>query len=294
MKENTETKSLETLIMEDLKNTGFIAELKVGSILNKHDWKTFPCFSYMDKDEGKSREIDMIASKIGSDEELQFNLYVDLVIEIKKSNSKHWIVFTVPKSNPDLGWSIIHGGTNHIKHVKSLFDEPTPTMIFNYKNIENGNPKTGIERVGKAFHEFKKSEKDTSQIYGSLISCAKAAIYHRDLFHNLMDIRDFDVKKHTSLSLYIPIVVFDGLLFEVFNDNEGEIQIQAAQYIPVEMQYSSPNYSQSGFYSTFHPDLITIDYLPKYLQNIEVWINKMWEGFKNDLGHVIAKGTIKY
>ena len=293
MVQKEDEKTLEKSILDEINKTGFVSELKIGSILSKAGWNTFPCFSYMDKDEGKSREIDMIASKIEYDEFLDFNLYVDLVIEVKKSDSKHWVVFTVPKSNISYGWSIIHGGTNYIKNVQLFNNEYDKSIIFNDKHIDSSNPKYSLPRVGKAFHEFSKSEKDKSQIYGSLISASKAAIYHRDLFYKQDQNADYNENQNTTLSLYLPVVVFDGKLFEVFNNAKGEIELKGADYIPIEMQYSSPNYNSFGFYETFQPDLVTIDYLPTYLKNIESWISQMWEGFKSDFYYLIDTGNVK-
>lgn len=81
--EENKNEDLEKKIMTNLETTGFITELKVGSILTKNNWQAFPSRTYTDKDEDKSREIDIIASKVEYDEELNFQFQFEMVIEIK-------------------------------------------------------------------------------------------------------------------------------------------------------------------------------------------------------------------
>lgn len=150
-------------------------------------------------------------------------------------------------------------------------------------NILKSGIQENIQRIGKAFHEFPKDEGNNSNLYGSLLSASKAAVYDRDIFYKLIGTPEFDNSKEIILAIYIPVVIFNGKLFEVYNDEKGEIILNASQYIPIEMQYSSPKYNEGGFYNSYFPDLITLDYLTEYLKIIDNWIEQMWNGFKKDV-----------
>src|SRR5690606_17296106 len=121
--------------LEDLKKTGFLNELRIAQKLASRSWKPKLNDSYFDKDSQISREIDLIAIKKASDLPNHLDLWVNLVVEVKKS-SKPWIIFTneLEKKrglyNGMPGWTLIHGGENYVGATGGIF---TPEDI--HQNI---------------------------------------------------------------------------------------------------------------------------------------------------------------
>ncbi len=87
----------------------------------------------------------------------------------------------------------------------------------------------------------------------------------------------FNIAEESELSIYLPIVVLEGRLFEVYNDYDGEIQLQEQGHIPVEMSYSSPNYRKGLWDADFLPDIVTAAYFPEYLKALDGWRQSILE-----------------
>lgn len=260
---------LEEKILKDIQKTGFAAELNAVSILIANGWDTRHSETYEDKDENKSREIDIIASKSKYEDEYGFRFNFYLVIEVKKTE-KPWIVFSTTKEMPCCGWRLLHNGIN-CRIKKQYAGRNTVESIFDVGCITPNDPRTNILRIGKAFHEFSKQPNEKSKIYEALMTSCKAAKYFCSLRAD-MSFGDFKPDQETELNIYLPIVILDGSpLFEVHNNYNGEIRIEEKKHIPIEMSYSSPNYKGGGWDLSFLPDIITLDNLKEHLDLLEKW-----------------------
>lgn len=258
-------------ILEDIKKTGFIVELNSVSKLLEKDWQTEHSTSYEDKDENKSREIDIIASKVDYIKEFDTRITFSLVIEVKKSE-RPWIIFTTFAKFTSLGWRVLNKCRNTDKWVKSE-DLPSGgffSTVLTVDCIAIDSPRRNSYRVGKAFHELAKDPSDKSKIYEALISSAKAAYYLRNRFP-LQKPKEFNASEEVDIQIFLPIVILEGRLFEVYNALSGKIQIEEKDYIPVEMSYSSPNYSAGGWDTDFFPDVIKFEFLDTYLDMVDNW-----------------------
>ena len=87
-------------IKKDIPKTGFVTEMLVTAMLRSAGWSAADHAYYMDRDENKGREIDVVAVKQteAKTEKRKITLTLALAIEIKKVTSKPWIVFTSPKA----------------------------------------------------------------------------------------------------------------------------------------------------------------------------------------------------
>ena len=162
---------LKNKIIENIYSSGFFSELKILSIFKKNDWDRQPNKSFIDKDSGKSREIDLIATKVFGDDKVI--LEINLVIEVKKSNKNHWVIFTSDFHKHAL---LSLPGFRIIKY----FDN------YNKKNLTSNElmtayPRNTESRIGTSFHEFNKKPNEKSQIYDALIKACKAAFYEKEL-----------------------------------------------------------------------------------------------------------------
>lgn len=258
-------------ILEDIKKTGFISELNSVSKLLQKEWETEHSTSYEDKDENRSREIDIVASKVDYIREIDTRITFTLVIEVKKSD-RPWIIFTTYPRFSTLGWRVLNKCTNTDKWVQSP-DLPNGgyySTVLNVDCIAVGSPRKRTFRVGKAFHELAKDPGDKSKIYEALISSAKASHYLRNRFASEKP-KDFNPAEEVDIQIFLPVVILDGRLFEVYNGLSGKIEIEEKDYVPVEMSYSSPNYMVGGWEADFFPDVIKFDFLDTYLDIIDNW-----------------------
>lgn len=273
---------LKNKILQDLKKTGFINELKLVDLLSTRGWTTQHSRTYLDRDESKSREIDIVASLRKFNLELGFGLDLNLVVEVKKSKNP-WIVFTTKSSIADPGWRIIHSGTNfqRVFTTANPLLESTPP-VFNLSSLIDYSPRQGIQNIGRAFHEFNKNPTDKSTIYGALMSASKAALH---ISKPVLDkpIQDFEPGQSTYVSIFLPTVVLDGTLYEAKNDELGKISLDETNFVPMELHYSSPNYSHFQHGITLFPDMVCLDHFETHLEKTELWFEKMFDSMSSDL-----------
>lgn len=266
-------------ILDDIRKTGFVTELIVGSTLKKKGWHTYHSESYIDKDSGKSREIDIIATKVYANSESKIHVELTLVIEIKKMKQKPWVVFCTKKNSFFYGWRILHTGFNNHKKGSG--------SVFQVTDLEKNNFRNNNRLIGNAFHEAFKKPDEPSKVYESLISATKAAIYQKEI-SSIDNNEDFDCNEETELHIFIPLVVLDGELYSVILDDAGEVILSESEYIQILLNYSSPNYGDLD--NAFLPDLVKQSYLDNYLDQTETWFNTFTDSFSKRLSIIRKKG----
>lgn len=83
----------EEKILKDIEQSGFLAELQAGRHLAAKNWRVRFGETYQDLDEGISREIDIAASKIHNDDQVNLQLVFNLPIEVKREPNYPWVIF---------------------------------------------------------------------------------------------------------------------------------------------------------------------------------------------------------
>lgn len=89
-------------LLEDILKTGYPFEMEITSRMQKEDWKVLNGLYYIDKDEQKGREIDVIAQIHKSEtfaSKLTLQVGFSMIIEVKKSEDKPWVFFTSESSS---------------------------------------------------------------------------------------------------------------------------------------------------------------------------------------------------
>lgn len=262
---------MEDKILENIEKTGFLHELKIGSVLRKRGWSTHHAQTYQDFDAKKSREMDIVATKFHYSKEANFRLEFNLVIDAKKIEDRPWVVFTI-KKDLSLGWRLLHNGHNHLIEAENYH-----FTLLSYDSIAKNNFKNENKRVGIAFHEpFKDSKNETSKIYESLISVCKASWYYADSIYSNED-NVFDPKRSTAIHFYIPVIVLSGKLYDVSLKEDGNADLVKRDYIKTQVNYSSPNYKNDDL--EFFPDIIEYSFLEEYLEKTELWVKSMFDEF---------------
>jgi len=268
-------------ILEDLNKTGFLSELYIAQKLSEKGWKPKLNNSYFDKDLKISREIDVIASKKAIEVNKNLDLWVNMIIEVKKS-SKPWIVFTNELEKKGVfyngmpGWTLIHGGENYIGERGG---------VFSPEDIHQQLMRVNKKRIGKAFHESFKSPSEPSKIFQAIISTCKAAIDKSEIHAE----ENRYVKKGVNsskiyLDFYHPMVIVDGPLYEVYLDDTNKIVLEEQSWIPVNYEYSSNNYANRyGRSTTFYPDIVQYDSIDEYIDLVDNWLNGMMINFSKQI-----------
>jgi hypothetical protein len=259
---------LKERIINDLKKSGFIKELELARMLSKNGWNPHLNDTYLDKDTNVSREIDIIGSKMGPVAYEKLKLWLDLVIECKKTTNP-WVIFSNKDENflkfhLNPGWSLIHGGEKYIKNGG----------IFPPRVIDKHFMRNNCDRIGSAFHDAFKEPRETSKIFQAVITACKAAADKVTIHGASPKWDDYDEEALTHLTFYHPIVVVDGPLYEVHLNEESEAEVNEVDWIPTTYRYSSRNYADSGNVS-FHCDIVRFEFFQQYLQKVDKWLLNM-------------------
>jgi len=266
---------LKNKIIADIKLTGFPTELLVAQILKSSGWEIEQNGTYLDYELNKSREIDINARKVFGQyagKKLIFYVAINLVIEIKKSSKRPWIVFTIP--NRKERHSTFKGpGFGQLSHSDNF-----TTDILTAENLMKNFPRNSESSIGTSFYEAFKGTEEPSKIYEAIMSAIKAAFYIRrqeaaeDILSEdeLEEINSMEYNKNsiTRLEIYMPLIVFDGLLCHASLDKNNEINLSEVQYIPLSVSHSIKPYSDNFNY---YPELIRFDYMTDFLNRIDNW-----------------------
>lgn len=261
-------------ILADIKKTGFVSELNAASIFLKNNWKVSHNSSYLDKDQEKSREIDLTAQKFDFEPKFRFRQEFYIAVEIK-SSERPWVVFASSKTDDSISskdWENLFAAENLLiwRHL-------------NTEEIKNGYMRASYDKVGTAFHEVFKSPSQPSQIFEAVISACKAVTFMKDSFEEVRGITSaenisYNPKEYHFLGIFMPLIVVDGELYEAHLDDKGELVLEEKDFIPLRFAYSSPKYrrqfqssSESLNYLTFFPDIVTQRGLNSYLQKLDFW-----------------------
>lgn len=174
--------------IDGVRATGFPFENWAAERLKEKKWQIIANRYYVDDDENKNREIDIVAYKASSHE--GFDLRTVIIISCKKSDSHHWAFLSrnANHQDPNSNWEPLHVWSNYkpISHmmgdsgwaksyhrdlrssgVKELFDKPSYD-VFAFQELYCGEEKQG-KKLG--------SPKGDSTIYASILSTIKSQLY---------------------------------------------------------------------------------------------------------------------
>ena len=255
---------LENDILAELKKTGYPTEVVSSSILQQQGWGVTHNPSYRDDLEGSNREYDIRAYKSWKffpGEEVSKSLDVFLLIECKKSE-KPWVFFTTNESHSRLRLgSVLHTTvkwlfTNREKSQTRISDTLLRQCHHYFQN----------PRLARTFYEpFKKHEKSdvTAQtIYSAVISAIKATIFHVQ-----------GEKERRSPTIYYPVIIFSGSLFEAIVLSQEDIQLLPSKHIQLSFNYIMPaDPSDDNIWAsqkTFIVDIVHESYINDFLRIIE-------------------------
>ena len=253
------TDDIKSQLEREIDKTGFPLELRIADLLKNSGYEVNHSVYYVDKDEGKGREVDIVAhrSQFRKKRNARWFVIHNLAIECKKSD-KPWVVFSsTARGDDDQNLFIVDVpyGTGISEWDESSWD------IFD--EIEKVHPMLKHERQGRNyFVPFSHSE-NSETIFKALTTSVKAAIAIEERLTPYSDDR---------LQFNYPIVVLQGKLFEAYLE-DGDINIHEVDRIPINFSYISANYPQKPYLVPVVTESGFSAFLEELNNLLEYWIN---------------------
>ena len=253
--------NIEKQIANEIEKTGFPLELRISSLLKNQGFEVNHSVYYIDKDEGKGREIDIVASRHRHRLKKDARWFVihNLTIECKKSE-KPWVIFSSLAGGDD-DQNLFMVDSPYGMELEAWNDESDWDV---FDDIEKIHPMLKCKRQGRNYFVPFANFENSETIFKALTTSVKAAIAIKET--------KLSYSNEDRLCFSYPIVVLQGKLFEAYLEND-DIKIQEIQMIPVNFRYISANYAGEPFLVP----IVTEDGFPELIKEFEVlleyWIN---------------------
>ena len=225
------TNDLKAKLVKNLEETGYPVELKVGDILSKNRWWVEHNRYYIDEDEQKGREIDILAhtNSYFHSEEVNLCVWLNLVCEVKQARKHPWVILSTTRG--------LIEGEGYLRphyHTSSI-----DSSLLDGGEIERRATTKQFTRIGRSYYEAFKSADAKSAIFEALTTTIKASEYRLKKEKGAGVDIDTGLKEYREITFVDPIVVLDGLLYEAYLNDNNAIQLAPISHIPVSFGYIS-------------------------------------------------------
>ncbi len=256
-------------IRDDLEKSGMRSELVVRRTFIERRWSLSGGAAFLDRDEGKSREIDIRAAQV---RRLEYQgmqccfCEFDVIAEVKKSE-RPWVVFKQPQSAGDsiCAWNNLTTKINLPCKPAKLVRAMSKSSLL----VRNGWAGSGI-------HEAFKNPDQPSRWYSAFVSVCKAADGLASLHKPKGDETTADIINNPiEFIFYQPLVVLDGQLISAELSDDGSIVIEEVSSAAFQFEYNTREYKKGRY----RVDLVTMDGLGVYLDLLAERHNDVLAGF---------------
>jgi hypothetical protein len=210
---------LREFVLSWLATQGHPLELRVGHLLRQHNWQVDHAVWYSDPETGKSRELDVVAT-IGA---WRGNAGINCRFAVEcKQSEKPWVVFSAEKqpslrrADPlianDVGQAILT--TSIRKNIEFPFE------LYPGDRLGHGIVKVGSEKSGDPTSAFAALR---GAISGATSIGTFADSFTRRLGNRLL----------RAVEFVIPLIVFEGVLFEYYLNSTGTAELREIDAIAV-------------------------------------------------------------
>jgi hypothetical protein len=275
--EHVDEDELLNKIKQDIPKTGFVTEMLVTAVFKVAGWGAVDHAYYMDRDENKGREIDIVAVRMieKESETRKIALTLALSIEVKKVASKPWVVFTSPRLDNENIHDLFATSLIRLNIQEIWFHELygnhriTNSGVLGrvaYQAFQNKKPPTG---------DSSKDEGYSLQTFGALVSCFKASDQLTALIRQgeQAPLRDTTNRKTYGIGIVHGLIVLDGKLFTAHVHSRTRIDVEEAHHVPYIFNYASKEYGHRRMLI----DIVTIDGLPNYVREYDKWLDERAE-----------------
>ncbi|HLG58922.1 MAG TPA: hypothetical protein VI485_26485 [Vicinamibacterales bacterium] len=240
-------------IIAEIEKSGFPLELRVAAQLTRHHFIVDHNLYYVDKDDGKGREIEISALKNSQADRrgaVPDWIRHRFLVECKKTTDKPWVFFTSPTTHYDREASRIR--ISGLRREARLTDDLL-------KPVSTSHPFWNWPRRGRSYFEAFRSAAGAeapSNIFKAITTVVKATLwaYSAVVQRGPMSMGE--------LSIFQPVIVIEGDLFEATINDAGVVSLTAQPLIPVSFTYQSAQYPEERFtilvmQESFLPDFLT-------------------------------------
>ena len=267
-------------IEDDLLTSGVGSELQAIQAFRAAEWSVTGASYFVDRDENKSREVDLVASKnveykfrespLGKKGDFGSWLSYSMIVAGEVKKSKHpWVVLreSVDPDKTYEGWlNLIHS-----------YNLPVESPAFT-KEIDSTSLAKIDGRVGVGIHESFKKPDSRSRWFVAAVSACKAAehllSYHKQT--RAEESRSFDPGDDVDFLLVKPIVVVDSRLLAAEIGADGETVVSEIDWAPLRFEFTSPGYDRGRY----HPDCVSLSALGRYIEILD----KRWSHLLESIG----------
>ena len=203
--------------------SGFPLEISTASILKSKKYRIVQHQYYFDEEEGKIREIDMLAEKTNYFESpkkgTKMEFHNILIVECKKQDEKSpWLFFEGDSVNKDPS-TLIYTSTKEFFNKKWVAENVFPkTHYFIKKPCIYYIPPFKLDKNGNTKKDY------IHDTILQLLSALRTTVGIYEEFQNRV--------VHKRMYSYYPIIVLDGDLYSSRIDNEETIEILPRDHIP--------------------------------------------------------------
>ena len=259
-------------VRKDVEATGFPTELKVERILHSRAWAVEPHTYFIDRDEGKGREVDLVCRSRAASvhEKLMHSVHYIMSTEVKQSKSHPWVIMCSSRKFLDLQTGILHVefGLNKV-----------------HETVENAllkHPSLGSDLVGRAgYQAFKKKDKTEHPAFlSATLSAVKSTIEQIEMAskENLVNLFESSGKTLRKIVFASSLIIFDGNLFRCYVKEDDELVLERVSWVPYLQHYASEKYSNYRYLV----DIVTLSGLDGFLVNLERWKSEALEVVKKE------------
>jgi hypothetical protein len=200
-----EPKEIKKKINDWLKDQGYPLEMSVASALRSCGFDVLQSSYYSDPENENAREIDVVASW----PEATGCIDISFVIECKVSKKKPWLLFSTKdtlKGVSRLFAYCIHSGSAH------------STLINKIGKGESFQDLPWMKKEGRTAYGITQAFTTGDDLtFKAATGVLKAAIARKN---------ELSKRSWKPFVFVFPIIIVDGLLFECFFNNEGEVSIE--------------------------------------------------------------------
>lgn len=249
-------------IKRALSKTGHLFEHQIGALFEGKGWMIIPNKFYIDRDDNKGREIDLVAYKITEIRDETAYITV-VVIEAKQSSKNKWVFFTKGGYSGDIN---MHTAPlyyhNEIEEVGRYLSpnvllngmaEREQIDLFNFPRKAYTFAEITDDREGAGASFFRAVA--TNTIYNAIFGVIKAQMSELDFYRNRRIARN-----EKRFYTVFPLVVFNGDIIEAQTGPDGNLDLAEVQEVQYVNRYRSPAYD--NFHSV---NIIRSDTLPHYI-----------------------------
>lgn len=198
-----------------LTKTGFILEMEITEFLKGYDYQTKVNKYFLDLEEGKKREIDIIATK-------EINkILVHLIIECKQSLYDDWVFICSDKKPSRYYYAV--------KHLPQVYDMSKCKIFDSLHIFDRTIP---LAQIYLAFQKEKGAKTEAHQIEECLFKLPKALLYVASKAQS-------DIK-----SIFFPIGLFNRQLFTAIYDKK--LLVEEKKFIQYQIDFESKAYQSKS------------------------------------------------